>query len=157
MSALYHLGIIEGYLHSKGEDAHPVRVWSSLKALKEHLQAPDPTTHIEIRTEPLNPKQTAKLAQSIVKASQAEVRCEGGSQEILTDMDHQHVEPTREVPTKRGEWAQWQLDLLHEMKARKEPVHAISKATEKTTPQVNNMWYKLQKEAGKQEHEIQLD
>lgn len=36
--ALYHLGIIEGCLHARGEDAYPVKIWHSLKMLKDALE-----------------------------------------------------------------------------------------------------------------------
>lgn len=41
MSGLYYLGIIEGAMHARGEEAYPVRVWHALKMLAEILKAPE--------------------------------------------------------------------------------------------------------------------
>lgn len=40
VTELYYLGIIKGYLHSKGEEAHPVKIWHAVKALGDVLKAP---------------------------------------------------------------------------------------------------------------------
>lgn len=40
MSALYYFGIIEGVVHSRGEDAFPVKFWQALKMIGEELGAP---------------------------------------------------------------------------------------------------------------------
>ena len=36
--AIYHLGIIEGCMHARGEDAYPVKIWHAIKMLKEALE-----------------------------------------------------------------------------------------------------------------------
>lgn len=41
MTTLYYLGIIEGALHARGEDAYPVKVWHALKMLRDALDAPE--------------------------------------------------------------------------------------------------------------------
>lgn len=51
--ALYHLGIIEGCLHARGEDAYPVKIWNSLKLLKDALVIAPIVPEKQITTKPL--------------------------------------------------------------------------------------------------------
>lgn len=115
---LYFYGIIEGALHSKGEDAYSVKVWHALRMLGKLLGAP-----------------------SILPQDQVVSAEVGGAIERLKVAAESVMDSPDGSSSHR--WLPWQVDLLREMKAKNEPVSAIATAVEKTPTQVNNKWFQL--------------